>query len=80
MVVTSKSPIDWSRITDHRKAKTVLYRNGIWNFWSFSQPEAQKLSSVQPPFCPETEFSREVDLRNSVTSQLFSGQSRLSNR
>jgi hypothetical protein len=34
---------------------------------------AQKLSSIQPLFCQETEFSSEVDLQNSVTPKLLVG-------
>jgi hypothetical protein len=34
---------------------------GIWNFQSFSQSEAQTLRSVSPLFCPELEFSCNVD-------------------
>jgi hypothetical protein len=37
------------------------------------------LSSIQPLFFPETEFSSEVDFQNSVTSKPFSGQSRMYN-
>jgi hypothetical protein len=57
----------------HRKAERVAYRNGIKSFRSFGQSEAQKFSSLQPLFCPETEFSSKVDLQNSVTSQPFVG-------
>jgi hypothetical protein len=46
---------------DHRKSETVFYRNGIPDFGSFGQSETQKLSFVQPLFCPETKFSGEVD-------------------
>jgi hypothetical protein len=35
--------------------------------------------SVVLLFCPETEFSSDVDRQNSVTSKLFSGQSSMSN-
>jgi hypothetical protein len=58
---------------DHRKAERVAYHNGIRDFQSFSQSEIQKLSSVQPQFCPETEISSEVDLYNSVSSKLLVG-------
>jgi len=64
---------------DRRKAERVTYRNGIRDFRSFGQSETQKLSFVQPLFCPETEFSSEVNLQNSVTSKPLSGQSRVSN-
>jgi hypothetical protein len=47
---------------DHREDERVSYCNAIQNFWSFGQSEAQKLSFVQPLFCPETEFNSEVDL------------------
>jgi hypothetical protein len=65
---------------DRRKAERVSYHNGIQRFWSFSQSETQKLSSVQPWFRPETEFSSEVNLQNSVTSKPLSRQSHVSNR
>jgi hypothetical protein len=58
---------------NHQKAERVVYRNDIRDFQSFSQSETQKLSSVQPLFCPETEFSSEVDLQNSVTFKTFVG-------
>jgi hypothetical protein len=47
---------------DHRKAERVFYYNGIRDFRSFGESETQKLSSVQPMFCLETEFSSDVDL------------------
>jgi hypothetical protein len=71
--VTHKWPTVGSCIIDHQKTEIVPYRNDIWSFQSFGQSEAQKFSSVQPLFCPETEFSCEVDLQNSVTSKLFVG-------
>jgi hypothetical protein len=46
---------------DHRKAERVGYQFGIQDFRSFNQSEAQRLSSVQPLFCPEAEFSSDVD-------------------
>jgi hypothetical protein len=58
---------------DHRKAEIVSYHNGIRYFRSFGQSETRKLSFVQPLFCPETEISSDVDLRNSVTSKPFGG-------
>jgi hypothetical protein len=58
---------------DHRKAERVPYHDGIRYFQSFGQSKIQKLSSVQSLFCPETEMSSEVDLRNSVTSKPFGG-------
>jgi hypothetical protein len=64
---------------DHQKAERVSYHNGIWDFQCFGQSKTQKLSSPQPLFYPETEFSSEVDLQNSVNSKPFSGQSRTSN-
>jgi hypothetical protein len=67
--VAPKSLIFWGRIMDHQKAERVAYHNGIQDFWSLSQSETQKLSSVQPWFCPETEISIEVDLQNSVSSK-----------
>jgi hypothetical protein len=39
---------------DHRKAERVGYHNGIRDFWSFGQSEAQNLGSIQPLFYPET--------------------------
>jgi hypothetical protein len=33
--------------------------------------------SFSPLFCPETEFSSDVDRRNSITSRPFSGQSHI---
>jgi hypothetical protein len=65
---------------DHQKDEGVAYRYGIWEFQSFGQSETQKLSSVQPLFCPETEFSIEVNVQNYVTSKPSSKQSRMSNR
>jgi hypothetical protein len=58
---------------DHRKAEKVSYRNGIQGFRSFGQSKTQKLSSVQPQFCPETEISSEVNLQNSVSSKPLVG-------
>jgi hypothetical protein len=63
---------------DHQKAERVGYRNGIRSFQSFSQSEAQKLRSILPLFCPETEFSSDVGHENSVTSKPLSEQSRIS--
>jgi hypothetical protein len=64
---------------DHQKAERVAYHNGIRDFWSFGQSDNQNMSSVQPLFCPETEFSSEVDLQNSITSKPFIRQSHMSN-
>jgi hypothetical protein len=58
---------------DHQKYERVTYRNDIRDFYSFSQSETQKFSSILPLFYPETEFSSEVNLQNSVTSKLFVG-------
>jgi hypothetical protein len=77
--ITHKWLTVWGCIMDHQKAERVFYRNGIWDFWSFGQSDAQKLSSVQPLFCPETESSNKVDLQNCITSQPLSGKSRVSN-
>jgi hypothetical protein len=52
----------WGHIMEHRKAERVSYHNGIQDFHSFGQSNTQKLSSVQPLFCPATEISSEVDL------------------
>jgi hypothetical protein len=60
--VTHNSLTVWSCFMDHREDERVSYCNAIQNFWSFGQSEAQKLSFVQPLFCPETEFNSEVDL------------------
>jgi hypothetical protein len=54
---------------DHQNAERVAYRNAIRDFQSFGQSKTQKLSSVQPLFCPETEFSSEVDLQYSIHSK-----------
>jgi hypothetical protein len=78
--VTHKSLSIWGHIMDHRKVVRVSYRNGIRVFWSFGQSETQKLSSVQPLLCPETEFSSEVNLQNFVTSKPLVGWSWISNR
>jgi hypothetical protein len=45
---------------DHQKAERVAYHNGIWDFQG--QSDTQKLSSVQPLFCLETEISSDVNL------------------
>jgi hypothetical protein len=60
-IVTHKPLTVWSCLRDHQKDERVTYQNGIHDIWSFSQLEAQKLRSVQPLFCPETEFSSNVD-------------------
>jgi hypothetical protein len=65
---------------DHWKAERVNYRNGIRDFRGLGQSKTQKLSSVQLLFCPETEFSSEVSLQNSVTFKLFSRHGRMTNR
>jgi hypothetical protein len=57
----------------HQKDERVSYRNGILDFPSFGQSETQKLSSVQLLFCPETEFSSEVNLQNSMRSKPLVG-------
>jgi hypothetical protein len=72
-VVTRKSLTVWSRMMDHRKAERVAYHNSSLKFWSFGQSEAQKFSFVQPLFCPETEFSSEVNHQTFVTSKPFVG-------
>jgi hypothetical protein len=58
---------------NHQKSERVSYHDGIWYFRSFGQSETRKLSSVQLLFCPETEISNKVGLRNSVTSKPFGG-------
>jgi hypothetical protein len=58
---------------DCQKADRVFYCNGIQDVRSFSRSETQKLSSVQPLFYPETEFSSEVEFQNSVTSKPLVG-------
>jgi hypothetical protein len=57
---------------DHRKDNIVGYRNGTQRFWSFGQSKAQKLRSILPLFCLETEFSNDIGRQNSVTSKLLS--------
>jgi hypothetical protein len=57
---------------DHRKDEGVAYLNG--------QSEAQKLSSMQPLFCLEIEFSSKVNFQNSLTSKPLSGHGRMNNR
>jgi DICT domain-containing protein len=64
---------------DCRKSERFFYHNGMWDFRSFGQFDTQKLISIQLLFCPETEFSSEVNLQNSMTSKPFSGQSCMSN-
>jgi hypothetical protein len=64
---------------DYQKAERVVCLNGIRDFQSFSQSEMKNWRSVSLLFCPETEFSSDVDHRNSVTSKPFSRQSRMSN-
>jgi hypothetical protein len=54
---------------DHQKYERVSYHNGIREFRSFGESETQKLSSVHLLFCPEREFSIEVNLQNYVTSK-----------
>jgi hypothetical protein len=46
---------------DHQKDERVAYQFGIRDFQNFGQSEAQKLSSVLLLFCPEAEFSSDVD-------------------
>jgi hypothetical protein len=77
--VTHKSLTICSRIMDHQKVERVVYQNGIRDSQSFIQSETQKLRSVQPLLCPETEFSTDVDRQNSVTSKPLSEQSRMNN-
>jgi hypothetical protein len=79
-IITHKSPTVWSHVMDHWKAERVSYCNGIRDFQIFGQFEAQKFSSVQLLFCPETEFSSEVDIQNSVTSKPFAWWSWIRNR
>jgi hypothetical protein len=64
---------------DHWKSERVTYQNGIWDFQIFGKSKTQKLSSVQPLFFPEIEFSSEIGLQNSVTSKPLSGQGCMSN-
>ncbi len=64
---------------DHRNAERVGYRNGIRSFRSYGQSEAQKLRSIFPLFCPEIEFSSDVDRQNFITSKPLNGHSRMSN-
>jgi hypothetical protein len=78
--VTDKSLTVWSCLMDHRKSEGVVVRNSILDFRCFGQSETENWRSVPPLFCPETEFSSDVDCWNSITSKPFSGQSRMSNR
>jgi hypothetical protein len=71
--IIRKLLIVWSHFMDHWKTERVAYHNGIRSFRSFSQSETKSLSAVLPLFCPETEFSSEDDLQNSVTSKPFVG-------
>jgi hypothetical protein len=64
---------------DHRKSERVSYHNGIRYIRSFGQSETQKLSSVQPLFCLQTEISSKVDLQNAATSKPFGGYNHMSN-
>jgi hypothetical protein len=64
---------------DHRKVERVTYQNSIQDFQSFVLSETQKLSSVQPLFCPEIEFSSKVHFQNSITSKPLSGHGCMSN-
>jgi hypothetical protein len=59
---------------EHRKDERVGYCNGIQDFRSFGQSEIQKLNSIQPQFCTETEINSEVNLKNFVTSKPFGGE------
>jgi hypothetical protein len=61
IAVTHKSLTVWSRLLDHQKAERVTYQFYIWDFRSFSQSETQKLRSILPLSCPESEFSSGVD-------------------
>jgi hypothetical protein len=63
----------------HRKAERVVFRNGIQNFRSFGQSETGNGGSVMPLFCPDAEFSSDVNRQNSVTSKPASGQSHMGN-
>jgi hypothetical protein len=64
---------------DHRKFEKVAYQFGIQNFQSFGQFKAQKLRSILPLLCRETEFCSDVNRQNSVTPKPFSGQRRMGN-
>jgi hypothetical protein len=52
-IVTHKYLIIWIQKMDHRKVVRVAYRNDIWDFQRFGLAKTQKLSSIQPLFCPE---------------------------
>jgi hypothetical protein len=58
---------------DYHNSERIVYRNGIWDFQSFGQSETQKLRSIQPLVCPESELSSEVNFQNSVTSEPLVG-------
>jgi hypothetical protein len=78
-VITHKLLTIGSSLMDHWKSERVAYWNGIQDFRSFSLSETQKFSSIQPLFCPETEFSSEVNLQNSVTPKPLSGHGYVTN-
>jgi hypothetical protein len=59
--VTHKSLTIWSCLIDHWKAKRVSYQFSIQDFRSFGKSKAHKLRSILSLFCPETEFSSNVD-------------------
>jgi hypothetical protein len=76
--VSRKSLTVLSHLMDHQKAERVVIRNGIQDFRSFGQSEMGKCRSVPPLFCPETEFSSDINYQDSLTSKSFSGQSQMS--
>jgi hypothetical protein len=39
---------------DRQKDERISYHNGIWDVRGFGESESQKLSFIQPLFCPET--------------------------
>jgi hypothetical protein len=77
--VTHKSLSVWSRLMDHQRAERVAYRNGIWA----SRVWANLRLKIEDPFCccsvQKQKFSSDVDQQNSITTKLFSRQSRMSN-
>jgi hypothetical protein len=78
--VTRKSLTIWSLLMDHWKLGRISYQNSLQDFRSFGPSETQMWRSVWPLFCPETEFSSDVDRQKSVTSKLLLGSGWISNR
>jgi hypothetical protein len=71
--MTCKSLTVWSHLMDHQKVERVVFQNGMRDIQSFGQSKTGNWRSVPLSFCPETEFSSDVDHQISVTPKLFSG-------